>query len=103
MQDAPCDRDLSACPECGGGFVQHIEAEPIDGGRWRLVLRCPDCLWSAESVHDHEEVLRFDSELELGEVLLARALHLFESENMAEWVERFSVALSQDRVVPADF
>lgn len=94
---------LWICPECGSSFVQHLEAEPIEGRRWRLLLRCPDCEWHAEDVHDHEDVLRYDRELEAGEVLLARSLHLLESENMAEWAESFRIALRADLVVPADF
>lgn len=94
---------LWICPACGSGFVQHLEAEPVEDRRWRLVLRCPDCEWHDEAVHGHDEVLRFDRELEAGEVLLARALHLLEAENMAAWADSFRSALRAGLVVPADF
>ena len=97
------DGDLHVCPNCGSGLVYPVEWAPADNRSWQVELRCPDCEWRAQGVHDQAVVDRFDEVLDLGTEALLRDLGLLARSNMEDAVERFVTALHAGWVIPEDF
>ncbi len=99
---APLD-DLHICPECDRTLVFPVEWEEISPTHWEVLLRCPNCEWTEVGVYDQRTVDRFDEELDHGTEALMRDLKRLTKANMEEEIERFTVALGSDLILPEDF
>jgi hypothetical protein len=95
---------LHICPCCGSGLVQPTRWEQAsDRVNWRVWRRCPECEWTADSVHGAVEIDAFDAQLDLGALKLADELGELELANMSAMVEIFLAALREDLIGPDDF
>ena len=95
---------LHVCPCCGSGLVQPTcWAQEGDRSHWRVWRRCPECEWSADSVHGTVEIDAFDEQLDLGSQELAGELRALEHANMSAMAEAFLVALHSDLISADDF
>jgi hypothetical protein len=99
---APLD-DLHICPECDRTLVFPVEWEEISPTHWEVLLRCPNCEWTEVGVYDQRTVDRFDEELDHGTEALMRDLKRLTKANMEEEIERFTLALGSDLILPEDF
>ncbi len=95
---------LHICPRCGSGLVQPTCWEQAsDRVNWRVWRRCPECEWTADSVHGAVEIDAFDEQLDRGALKLADELGELERANMSAMVEAFLAALRYDLIGPDDF
>ena len=99
----PAPGDLHVCRWCESPLVHPTSWQEVDGGRWHLRLRCPDCERASEGVFVRAEVERFDDELTRGGLALARDLRKLAHANMEEECERFIAALHAEDILPIDF
>jgi len=99
---APLD-DLHICPECDRTLVFPVEWEEVSPTHWEVLLRCPNCEWTEVGVYDQRTVDRFDEQLDHGTEALMRDLKRLTKANMEEEIERFTLALGSDLILPEDF
>jgi hypothetical protein len=99
---APLD-DLHICPECDRTLVFPVEWEEVSPTHWEVLLRCPNCEWTEVGVYDQRTVDRFDEELDHGTEALMCDLKRLTKANMEEEIERFTLALGSDLILPEDF
>ena len=99
---APLD-DLHICPDCDRTLVFPVEWEEVSPTHWEVLLRCPNCEWTEVGVYDQRTVDRFDEELDHGTEALMRDLKRLTKANMEEEIERFTLALGSDLILPEDF
>jgi hypothetical protein len=94
---------LHVCPECASELVQPIRWAPVDSRRWRVELRCPECEWGSDEVHDQGELDAYDDVLEAGTDALIADLALLQRANMEGDIELLGRALDDDLLLPEDF
>jgi hypothetical protein len=95
--------DLHLCPACGSNLVQPVEWAPVDRLSWRVELHCPECDAGRAGIFSQPALDRFDAILDNGTIALLDDLGKLERYNMEEAIERFSVALQSDQILPEDF
>jgi hypothetical protein len=100
---APPLDDLHVCPECDRTLVYPVEWEEVSPTHWEVLLRCPNCEWNELGIFDQRTVDRFDEQLDQGTEVLMRDLKRLTRANMEEEIERFTVALGSDLILPEDF
>jgi hypothetical protein len=96
-------RQIELCAGCGGERVHPMDWLEVEDMRWELHVRCPDCEWEASDVFEQPEVERYDDLLNDSTDRMIEELDHITRENMAEMVERFSIALDNDGITPFDF
>jgi hypothetical protein len=94
---------LHVCPRCAGGLVHPLDWAEESPGRWRILLRCPDCGELREGVFGQALVERLDEELDRATGALLSDLRQITHANMVQEIERFSRALELDLIGPSDF
>jgi hypothetical protein len=95
--------ELETCVVCGRDFVNPVDWEPLEGGRWWMLLRCGECdTWRELTVTD-EVAERYDAELDRRLDVLDGMLHRLDRQRMLGEVEGFVVALRRGLVDAADF
>ena len=94
---------LHVCPRCAGGLVHPLDWVEESPGRWRIVMRCPDCDLVREGVFGQALVERLDEELDRATGSLLGDLRQLTHANMSEEIELFSRALQLDLIGPSDF
>ena len=83
--------------------VPPLEWAPVDTCHWRVELRCPECEWTSAGLYEQSALDRFDQILDDGTDSLLEDYRRLQRSNMEAEIERFSVALSTDLVMPEDF
>jgi hypothetical protein len=94
---------LHVCPRCAGGLVSPLEWGEESPGRWRILMRCPDCDLVRDGVFGQALVERLDEELDLATGALLSDLKRLTHANMVEEIELFCRALELDLIGPSDF
>jgi hypothetical protein len=95
--------ELETCLVCGRDFVNPVDWEPLDGGRWWMLLRCGECdTWRELTVPD-AVAERYDAELDRRLDVLDGALHRLDRQRMVGEVETLVAALRRGLVDAADF
>ena len=94
---------LHVCPRCAGGLVHPLDWVEESPGRWRILMRCPDCDALREGVFGQSLVERLDEELDRATGALLSDLRQLTHANMIEEIEVFSRALELDLIGPNDF
>ena len=94
---------LHVCPRCAGGLVHPLDWVEESPGRWRILMRCPDCDLRREGVFGQALVERLDEELDRATGALLTDLKQLTQANMTGEIERFSRALQLDLIGPNDF
>ncbi len=94
---------LHVCPRCAGGLVNPLDWVEESPGRWRILMRCPDCDFLREDVFGQLLVERLDEELDRATGALLDDLRQLTHANMVEEIEVFSRALQLDLIGPSDF
>jgi hypothetical protein len=94
---------LHVCPQCAGGLVHPLDWVEESPGRWRILMRCPDCDLMREGVFGQALVERLDEELDKATGSLLDDLRQLTHANMSEEIELFSRALQLDLIEPSDF
>ena len=94
---------LHVCPRCAGGLVHPLDWAEESPGRWRILMRCPDCDALREGVFGQALVERLDEELDRATGALLSDLRQLTHANMVEEIEVFSRALELDLIGPNDF
>jgi hypothetical protein len=94
---------LHVCRGCAGGLVHPLDWLEESPGRWRVLLRCPDCGEQREGVFGQALIERLDDELDRATAQMLSDLRQITHANMAEETERFSRALELDLIGPSDF
>ena len=97
------DEALHVCPRCAGGLVHPLDWVEESPGRWRILMRCPDCDALREGVFGQALVERLDEELDRATGALLSDLRQLTHANMVEEIEVFSQALELDLIGPNDF
>lgn len=101
--DALAPRSLHICPECSSELVQPVAWAEAPGGRWELLLRCPDCEWSEEGIYGRNEVEELEERFDEGLDEMLSDLQRLTQANMADEIDRFTAALEADVILPEDF
>jgi hypothetical protein len=96
-------QDLHVCGGCHSNLVYPTEWDEAGATHWEVTLRCPNCEWAGTGIFEQELVERFDEELDRGTEALVRDLKRLAHANMEDEIERFTVALTEDHIVPEDF
>lgn len=94
---------LHVCFHCDGALVHPVDWSDESAGRWRILLRCPECEATREGVFDRSEVDRFEDELDRGIGALLSDLRRMTHTNMSEEIDFFVRALQADVILPSDF
>lgn len=94
---------LHVCQRCAGGLVSPLEWSEESPGRWRILMRCPDCDLRRDGVFGQALVERLDEELDRATGALLSDLKRLTHANMVEEIELFSRALELDLIGPSDF
>lgn len=94
---------LHVCTRCAGGLVHPLDWAEESPGRWRILMRCPDCDLLREGVFGQALVERLDEELDRATGALLGDLKRLTHANMTEEIELFSHALQHDLIGPSDF
>ena len=94
---------LHVCPQCVGGLVHPLDWVEESPGRWRILMRCPDCDLMREGVFGQALVERLDEELDKATRSLLDDLRQLTHANMSEEIELFSRAMQLDLIGPSDF
>ncbi len=94
---------LHVCQRCAGGLVHPLDWAEESPGRWRILMRCPDCDALREGVFGQALVERLDEELDKATGSLLSDLKQLTHANMAEEIALFSRALQLDLIGPSDF
>lgn len=94
---------LHVCVSCAGGLVHPLDWLEESPGRWRVLLRCPDCGEEREGVFGQALIERLDDELDRATAQMLSDLRQVTHANMAEEIKRFSRALELDLIGPSDF
>jgi hypothetical protein len=94
---------LHVCPRCAGELVHPLDWVEESPGRWRILMRCPDCDALREGVFGQALVERLDEELDRATAALLSDLRQLTHANMIEEIEVFSRALELDLIGPNDF
>ena len=84
-------------------MVQPVDWHDLGDGRWRVVLRCPECDWWSRDEYSRREVEAYDEQLDRAGQELLGDLRALTRANMEEELERFATALAGDRILPEDF
>lgn len=96
-------RELHICPSCESHLVYPVNWSEANQTHWEVTLRCPNCEWLETDIFDQDTVEQFDEELDRGTDDLVDDLKRLIYANMAEDIDRFCEALSNDHVLPEDF
>jgi len=96
-------RELHACVNCDSQLVYPVQWEEAGQKSWHVTLRCPECEWTEGGVFTQDQCDRFDDQLESGTDALTRDYKRLVTANMSEEIDRFSVALRADAILPSDF
>lgn len=102
LPEAP-DRPLHVCEHCDSQLVYPTHWDEAGPEHWKVYLRCPNCEWHAEGIFEQEVVEHFDEQLDTGTDVMVRDLKKLMQANMGEEIERFTVALQADAILPEDF
>jgi hypothetical protein len=102
-QPAQTPADLHLCRSCNSSLVYPTQWDEADETHWEVVLRCPNCEWVGTGVFEQDLVERFDEELDRGTEAVVRDLRRLARANMEDDIERFTIALEQNHIVPEDF
>jgi hypothetical protein len=94
---------LHVCPLCAGGLVHPLDWLEESPGRWRVLLRCPDCGEQREGLFGQALIERLDDELDRATAQMLGDLRQVTHANMSEEIERFTRALELDLIGPSDF
>lgn len=94
---------LHICPNCDGKLVHPLDWFEESPGRWRLLMRCPDCELLREGAFGQGLIERLDDELDRAMSALLSDLKSITHANMAEEIELFARALELDLIGPSDF
>jgi len=95
--------ELETCVVCGRDFVNPVDWEPLEGGRWWMLLRCGECdTWREVTVTD-AVAERYDMELDRRLDLLDGTLHRLDRQRMVGEVETLVAALQRGLVDATDF
>jgi hypothetical protein len=94
---------LHVCSNCAGGLVHPLDWVEESPGRWRILMRCPDCDALREGVFGQALVERLDEELDRATASLLSDLKQLTQANMIDEIETFSRALRLDLIQPSDF
>jgi hypothetical protein len=100
---APDPDVLEVCLVCKHDFVNPVDWEPLDGGRWWMLLRCGECgTWRDVTVTD-AVAERYDSELDRRLDVVDGTLQRIDHQRMVGEVETMVVALRNGLVDAGDF
>jgi hypothetical protein len=99
---APGDA-LHVCPRCAGGLVNPLDWAEESPGRWRILMRCPDCDLMREGVFGQALVERLDEELDRATASMLSDLKQLTHANMIEEIKLFTRAMELDLISPCDF
>lgn len=95
--------ELHLCPRCDGTLVNPLDWAEESPGRWRILMRCPDCDLMREGVFGQALVERLDEELDRATASMLSDLKQLTHANMIEEIELFSRAMELDLIGPSDF
>ena len=101
--DPAVPQGLHVCPACDSQLVQPIAWSEAAEGKWDLLLSCPNCHWASEGTYTENEVHALEEELDQGLEDMLRDLQRLTQANMADEIERFTLALDGDHILPEDF
>lgn len=96
-------RQLHICPACASDLVQPHDWSELPGGRWRMMLECPNCSWLEASVYTDVEVELLEEQLDAGVETMIEDLRRLTRANMTTEVDRFVAAIQHDLILPEDF
>ena len=103
LGDSAREPQLHLCPDCASTLVQPIAWSEAPGGRWELLLRCPNCFWVDDGVFEQSQVDALEDRLDDGVAEMLADLRRLTEANMNEEIERFAAALNADLILPEDF
>ena len=99
----PDTNGLHVCPDCASHLVQPTDWHEAPQGFWELALSCPNCDWYDEGTFDQDQVDALEERLDTGLTDMLADLRRLTQSNMADEIERFTIALQGDLVLPEDF
>ena len=96
--------DLHVCPDCDRTFVVPLAVlDVIDDDRYLVELACTSCGWAAVRPEREERLEALDREVDRHLADMRDALELAELTRRLEEIDRFTLALRADLVLPEDF
>lgn len=94
---------LEACPVCGSNLMFPLQRHRDAGGRWRLLMSCPDCFAWKETVVQRQQMLEAYCRQQDGVNRVAADLASLERRHMREECQKFIDALRDGQIMPGDF
>lgn len=94
---------LHICPECDSDLVYPTEWDEAGGAHWEVVLRCPNCEWTASGIFEQDVIDEFDFQIDCGTEALMRDLNRLIHIGMSEDIERIIDAIYAGHILPEDF
>jgi hypothetical protein len=83
--------------------VQPHDWEEAGLEHWQVRLECPNCGWCRHGTFSSGQLITLEDQLDGGFDVLLRDLKRLTTANMTEEIERFSLALATELILPEDF
>lgn len=94
---------VEACPVCDRTLAQPVWWRRLNGDRWLIVMRCPDCGAEYGDELDDARVKDLDHHMHRHRAYLEAHLAAIETAEATAEVERFVDALAREELTPDDF
>src|SRR4051794_4487237 len=94
---------LSLCPTCRAGFATPVRWEPLDGGSWRIGLRCNASGQPRDAFAGDRRAQRFAAAVTASAGEIEQSLDCPEPHCPDRWRAAFADALARDVIEPDDF
>lgn len=95
--------ELNVCPACRSELVHPVDWSDVGEGRWRVLLRCPNCERREEGIFGPETLERLDTALDEATRAMVEDLRQLVRANIEDDLDRFASALRQGHIWPMDF
>lgn len=96
-------RSPHICVSCVSTLVQPVEWAQAGASHWMILLRCPECGWTATEIFRDDEVAELDAELDRGTDQLVADLALLAAANLRAEIDEFARRLDAGLIVADDF
>lgn len=91
------------CRTCGSSLVQPTDWVHVEGHRWRVSMRCPECSAVYDLALEQHDIHELSYELEHGFQCLLEAIDQLDQQAFASECETFIAAVWAGALFPMDF
>lgn len=95
--------EVHVCRACRSELVHPLDWSEVGQGRWRLLLRCPNCEHREEGIFGSDTLESLDTTLDEATRTMIGDLRQLARANIEDEVDRFARALHEGHIWPMDF